>query len=182
MSTKKLGAQTVALENPPSIMGYGNVVVYIIMFTIRSIPLAVVALEMFIFTPDCAEYGYFKSGTEAKGITFAVQTFMAKLTGSISGSLGMFLLGLQSVGWKMVEVSSFQELEQSGVTQTPHALNMLWLIFMLIPAVGGLLAYIVWLFYDLKDKDVQIMIECNTGKISREEALSKMSKKYDIKE
>lgn len=162
-------------------IGYGNVVVYIIMFTIRSIPLAVVALEMFIFTPDCAEYGYFKSGTEAKGITFAVQTFMAKLTGSISGSLGMFLLGLQSVGWQMVEVSSFQELEQSGVTQTPHALNMLWLIFMLIPAVGGLLAYIVWLFYDLKDKDVQIMIECNTGKISREEALERMSKSYDIR-
>ena len=163
-------------------IGYGNVAVYIIMFTIRSIPLAVVALEMFIFTPDCAEYGRFKSGTEAKGITFAVQTFMAKLTGSISGSLGMFLLGLKSVGWKMVEVGSFQELEHSGVTQTPHALNMLWLIFMLIPAIGGLLAYIVWLFYDLKDKDVQIMIECNTGKITREEALSRMSKRYDIKD
>lgn len=164
------------------VIGYGNIVLYIIMFTIRSIPLAVVALEMFIFTPDCAEYGYFKSGTEAKGITFAVQTFMAKLTGSISGSLGMFLLGLESVGWKMVEVSSFQELEQSGVTQTPHALNMLWLIFMLLPAIGGLLAYIVWLFYDLKDKDVQVMIECNTGKITREEAFAKMSKRYDIKE
>ena len=163
-------------------VGYGNVALYIIMFTIRSIPLAVVALEMFIFTPDCAEYGYFKSGTEAKGITFAVQTFMAKLTGSISGSLGMFLLGLKSVGWKVVEVGSFQELEQSGVTQTPHALDMLWLIFMLIPAIGGLLAYIVWLFYDLKDKDVQVMIDCNTGKISREEAFNRMSKKYDIKE
>ena len=164
------------------LLGYGNVVVYIIMFTIRSIPLAVVALEMFMFTPDCAEYGLFKSGTEAKGITFAMQTFMAKLTGSISGSLGLFILGLESVGWKLVEVGSFQELEQSGVTQTPHALNMLWLIFMLIPAIGGLLAYIVWLFYDLKDKDVQIMIECNTGKISREQAMSMMSKKYDIKE
>ena len=162
-------------------VGYGNVVVYIVMFTIRSIPLAVVALEMFIFTPDCAEYGRFKSGTDAKGITFAVQTFMAKLTGSISGSLGMFLLGLESVGWKVVEVGSFQELEQSGVIQTPHALNMLWLIFMLIPAIGGLLAYIVWLFYDLKDKDVQVMIECNTGKITRDEAFSRMSKKYDIK-
>ncbi len=163
-------------------IGYGNVVVYIIMFTIRSIPLAVVSLEMFMFTPDCAEYGRFKSGTEAKGITFAVQTFMAKLTGSISGALGLFILGLESVGWKTVEVGSFQELEQSGVTQTPHALNMLWLIFMLIPAIGGLLAYITWLFYDLRDKDVQIMIECNTGKISREEALSDMSRKYDIKE
>ncbi len=162
------------------LVGYGNIVVYIILFTIRSIPLAVVSLEMFMFTPDCAEYGRFKSGTEAKGITFAVQTFMAKLTGSISGALGLFILGLESVGWKMVEVGSFQELEQSGVTQTPHALNMLWLIFMLIPAIGGLLAYIVWLFYDLKDKDVQVMIECNTGKITREQALGMMSKKYDI--
>ena len=47
---------------------------------------------------------------------------------------------------------------------------LLWLIFMLIPAIGGLLAYIVWLFYDLKDKDVQVMIDCNTGKITEEEA------------
>ena len=160
--------------------GYGNIAVYIILFTIRSIPLAIVSLEMFMFTPDCAEYGYFKSGTEAKGITFAVQTFMAKLTGSISSALGLFILGLKSVGWQVVEVGSFQELEQSGVTQTPHALNMLWLIFMLIPAIGGLLAYIVWLFYDLKDKDVQVMIDCNTGKITREEAMSRLTKKYDL--
>ncbi len=162
------------------LIGYGNVVVYIILFTIRSVPLAVVALEMFMFTPDCAEYGRFKSGTEAKGITFAVQTFMAKLTGSVSSALGLFILGLKSVGWQVVEVSSFQELEQSGVTQTPHALNMLWLIFMLIPAIGGLLAFIVWSFYDLRDKDVQVMIDCNTGKITREQALDMMSKKYDI--
>ena len=161
-------------------IGYGNVVAYIVLFTIRSIPLAVLGLEMYMFTPDCAEYGRFKTGTEAKGITFAVQTFMAKLTGSIASALGLFILGLKSVGWKVVEVGSFQELEQSGVVQTPHALNMLWLIFMLIPAIGGLLAYITWLFYDLKDKDVQIMIDCNTGKVTREEALSMMSKKYDV--
>ena len=162
------------------LIGYGNVVVYIILFTIRSIPLAVISLEMCMFTPDCAEYGRFKTGTEAKGITFAVQTFMAKLTSSISGALGLFLLGLESVGWKVVEVGSFQELEQSGVTQTQHALDMLWLIFMLIPAIGGAIAFIIWLFYDLKDKDVQIMTDCNTGKITREQALSMLSKKYDI--
>ncbi len=161
-------------------VGYGNVAVYIILFTVRSVPLAVISLELFMFTPDCAEYGRFKSGTEAKGITFAVQTFMAKLTGSVSGALGMFILGLESVGWQVVEVGSFQELEQSGVTQTPHALDMLWLIFMLIPAIGGLLAYIAWLFYDLKDRDVQIMTDCNTGKITREQALGMLSKKYGI--
>ena len=164
------------------LIGYGNAVVYIILFTIRSVPLAIVSLEMCMFTPDCAEYGRFKTGTEAKGITFAVQTFMAKLTSSISGALGLFILGLKSVGWKVLEVSSFQELEQSGVTQTQHALDMLWIIFMLIPAIGGLLAFIVWLFYDLKDKDVQIMIDCNTGKITREQAMSLLSKKYDIEQ
>ena len=163
------------------LIGYGNVILYIVLFTIRSVPLAVLGLEMFMFTPDCAEYGRFKTGTEAKGITFAVQTFMAKLTGSIASALGLFILGLKSVGWKVVEVSSFQELEQSGVTQTSHALDMLWLIFMLIPAIGGLLAFIVWSFYDLRDKDVQVMIDCNTGKITREEAMSKLSRKYDIK-
>lgn len=46
--------------------------------------------------------------------------------------------------------------------------------------MDGLLAYIVWLFYDLKDRDVQVMIDCNTGKISREEAMGMLSKKYDI--
>ena len=160
------------------LVGYGNVILYIVLFTIRSIPLSVVGLEMFMFTPDCAEYGRYRSGTEAKGITFAVQTFMAKLTGSIASALGLFLLGLKSVGWQMVEAGSFQELEESGVTQTPHALNMLWLIFMLIPAVGGLLAYLIWLFYDLKDKDVQVMIDCNTGKITEDEAKALLSKPY----
>ncbi|MBR5826151.1 MAG: MFS transporter [Clostridia bacterium] len=163
-------------------VGYGNIIVYIILFTLRSVPLAVVALEMFMFTPDCAEYGLFKSGIEAKGITFAIQTFMAKLTGSISGALGMLILGLEAVGWNVVEAASFQELEELGITQSAGALDMLWLIFMLIPAIGGLLAYIVWSFYDLTDKDVQIMIDCNTGKITREEAFSRLSKSYGIKE
>ena len=57
---------------------------------------------------------------------------------------------------------------------------MLLLIFMLIPAIGGLLAFIVWSFYDLRDKDVQVMIDCNTGKITREQAMSMLSKKYDL--
>ena len=65
-------------------VGYGNVALYIIMFTIRSIPLAVVALEMFIFTPDCAEYGKFKSGIEAKGKAEAAAT-QAKLQAEAEG-------------------------------------------------------------------------------------------------
>lgn len=159
--------------------GYKNSVVFIILFTLRSIPLSISALMMFMFTPDCAEYGRYKTGTEAKGITFAVQTFMAKLSGSIASALGLFILGLKSVGWKTIEVGSFQELEQSGITQTTHALNTLWFIYILVPTIGALLGYFVWLFYDLKDKDVQLMIDSNIGKITKEEAENQMSKKYN---
>jgi Na+/melibiose symporter-like transporter len=142
------------------------------------VPLAIIGVIMFMFTPDCAEYGKFKSGIEAKGITFAIQTFMVKLTAAISGALGLFLLGLKSTGWITVEVENFKQLSESGVVQSNHALNVLWFVFVMVPAIGCLLAYIVWNFYKLNDKDVQVMAECNTGKIDRAEAESRLSRKY----
>ena len=115
---------------------------------------------------------------EAKGITFAIQTFMVKLTAAVSGAMGMFLLGLKSTGWKTVEVENFEQLKALGIQQSQHALDVLWFSYVMVPAIGCFLAYICWLFYKLKDKDVQIMTDCNTGKISREEAESKLSRKY----
>lgn len=159
-------------------VGYNSIIGFIVLSVIRSIPLAVVAIAMALFTPDCAEYGKYKTGIEAKGITFAIQTFVAKLTAAIAGSLGLFLLGLKSVGWKMVEVESFKELEESGVVQSTHALDSLWFFYMLIPTIGCILAWAVWEFYRLKDTDVQIMADCNSGLITREEAESRISKKY----
>ena len=48
----------------------------------------------------------------------------------------------------------------------------------MVPAIGYAIAYVIWRFYKLKDKDVQIMIDCNVGKISKEEAESSFSMKY----
>ncbi len=159
-------------------VGYNNLILHIILYVLRSIPLSIIGVVMFIFTPDCAEYGKYKTGVEAKGITFAIQTFMVKLTAAISGALGMFILGLKSTGWKTVEVESFEELKALGIQQSEHALDVLWFSYVMVPAIGCLLAYICWLFYKLKDKDVQVMTDCNTGKISHEEAESKLSRKY----
>ncbi len=160
------------------IIGYENLIVHIVLYVIRSVPLAIIGVIMFIFTPDCAEYGKYKTGIEAKGITFAIQTFMVKLTAAVSGALGMFLLGLKSTGWITVEVQSFEELQALGIQQTPHALDVLWFSYVMIPAIGCLIAYIIWKFYKLNDKDVQIMTDCNTGKITREEAEKLLSRKY----
>lgn len=160
------------------LIGYNNLILHIVLYVLRSIPLSIIGVIMFIFTPDCAEYGKFKSGIEAKGITFAIQTFMVKLTAAVSGALGMFILGLKSTGWITVEVQSFEELQTLGIVQSEHALDVLWFSYVMVPAIGCFIAYLIWNFYKLNDKDVQIMADCNTGKITREEAENKLSRKY----
>ncbi len=160
------------------LIGYDNRIHFFIINTLRSIPTSTLGVMLFMFTPDCAEYGKFKTGIEAKGITFSIQTFMVKLTGAISSALSVFLLGLPIVGWVNVEAENFEQLAAMGVTQTPEALDAFWLIYALIPSIGYLFSYIVWRFYKLNDKDVQVMAECNAGKITKEEAYSKLSRKY----
>ena len=94
-------------------------------------------------------------------------------TGAIKGfavALSIGILGLKSTGWVTVEVQSFEELQTLGVVQSEHALDVLWFSYVMVPAIGCLLAYICWMFYKLNDKDVQIMADCNAGKITREEA------------
>ena len=160
------------------LVGYQNIWLHIVLYVIRAVPASIIGVLMFIFTPDCAEYGKFKTGIEAKGITFAIQTFMVKVTAAVSGSLSMILLGLKSTGWINVEASSFEELQRLGIVQPDHALNVLWFSYVMIPAIGCAISYICWKFYRLNDKDVQLMADCNAGKITREEAESKLSRKY----
>lgn len=57
-------------------------------------------------------------------------------------------------------------------------LDAFWFIYAMIPTLGYLAAYIAWRFYNLKDSDVQIMAQCNSGAITREEAESRLSKQY----
>ena len=169
---------TVVLSLITWVVGYQSFGLYILLATLRSIPISIIGVIMFMFTPDCAEYGKFKSGVEAKGITFAIQTFMAKLTGAVSSVLGLFILGLKSSQWTPYTAKSFEELKSIGATQPPHAMNVLWFCYIMVPAIGCLIAFVIWNFYALKDKDVQIMADCNTGKITREEAFEKLSQPY----
>ena len=159
---------------------------FVITFMLRSIPLGIVGVLSFTFTPDCAEYGQYTTGTEAKGITFAIQTFAVKLAAAISGSLGLALLGI--FGFKTEfeingikqEVSNFADLEAINAIsqQTSEALDGLWFTYNIVPIIGLIIALIIWSFYKLNDKDVQVMADCNIGKISRQESENLLSKKY----
>jgi Na+/melibiose symporter-like transporter len=103
---------------------------------------------------------------------------MSKLTGAVSGALSLFLLGLKSTGWKNYDADNFEKLQEIGATQSAHAMDVLWFSYIMVPAIGCFIAYIIWSFYKLNDKDVQIMADCNTGEITREEAESMLSRKY----
>ena len=156
--------------------GYENKTFFLIMTCIRCIPMSVVGILAFMFTPDCAEYGQFKSGISAKGITFAIQTFSVKITGAISSALALFLLGCFS--WISVEAESFAQLEALGIQQSAAGLNGLWIVYALVPVIGMMVSTVFYLFYKLNDKDVQIMAKCNSGEITREEAEKLLSRKY----
>ena len=103
----------------------GNTGAYIGLSVANAVATGVINVLMFMFTPDCAEYGRFKTGIEAKGITFSLQTLMAKITGAISGSLGLAIIGL--FGWQEIEggVSSFAELAEKGTLRHKRTLDSL---------------------------------------------------------
>ena len=156
--------------------GYGDKTFFLVMTCIRCVPLSIVGILAFMFTPDCAEYGQFKSGISAKGITFAIQTFSVKITGAVSSSLALFLLGLFS--WISVEAENFEQLKAMGIQQSAQALNGLWIVYALVPVIGMIISTFFYLGYKLTDRDVQIMAKCNSGEITRAEAETLLSRKY----
>ena len=157
-------------------LGYENQVLFLVLTCIRTVPMSIVGILAFMFTPDCAEYGQFKSGISAKGITFAIQTFSVKITGAVSSALALFLLGC--FGWISVEAESFEALQALGVQQSAGALSGLWIVYALVPVIGMIISTFFYLGYKLNDKDVQIMAKCNAGEITREEAEKLLSRKY----
>ena len=156
--------------------GYDNQGLFLTLTCIRTIPLSIVGILAFMFTPDCAEYGQYKSGISAKGITFAIQTFSVKITGAVSSSLALFLLGL--FGWISVEAESFEQLAAMNIRQSAGALDGLWIVYALVPVIGMIISTFFYLGYKLNDKDVQIMAKCNSGEITRVEAEKLLSRKY----
>ena len=148
----------------------GNAGAYMGLSVLTSISGGVTSVLLFMFTPDCAEYGRFKTGIDAKGITFSLQTLMAKATSAIAGSLGLAIIGL--FGWQTIQASSFADLAAQGVTQPDSAVNGLWIACILVPAIGNFIAVMILQLYRLKDSDVKLMMRANAGEISREEAIA----------
>jgi glycoside/pentoside/hexuronide:cation symporter, GPH family len=139
-------------------VGYNNFTAFMVMLVLRGIPMGIMSMLMYMFTPDCAEYGTFKTGISAPGISFSIQTFTIKLTSAISTALGAACLAF--IGF----------VEGEGAVQVAGFADKLFAVTIWVPAVGLTIGAVILSFYKLRDKDVQIMAKCNAGEISREEA------------
>ncbi|MDR1068601.1 MAG: glycoside-pentoside-hexuronide (GPH):cation symporter [Clostridiales Family XIII bacterium] len=139
-------------------IGYENQTLFIIACFIRSIPSGAILFMSFMFTPDCVEYGLYRSGINASGIAFSIQTFTAKFSTAMATAVGAFALAV--IGF----------VETEGALQAANFPDKLWVVFTLLPAAGSLAALPFLFNYKLRDKYAQIMAKANSGEITREEA------------
>ena len=139
-------------------VGYESLTLFIVFSFIKSIPIGMVTILKTMFTPDCVEYGMYKTGIKAIGIGFAVQTFSTKLMIALASSLGAATLAI--IGF----------VEGEGAAQVAGFTDRLWFVYTLLPPIGTFLALPVLWKYKLRDVDVQIMTRFNRDEISRDEA------------
>ncbi len=159
-------AATLVLTLARFLVGYHNLTTYLIITVVSAIPTGLTATLMYMFTPDCAEYGRYKTGIAAPGITFATQTFFVKLQSALVVAVSSLVLA--SIGF----------VEGEGAVQAAGFADKLWNCSIIFPAVGILISLIVLRAYKLNDHDVELMAKANSGEITREEAEAQMINKY----
>ena len=148
-------------------IGYDNFLLAILMTTLKCSGLGFWSVVVYMLVADTVEYGTYKTGTRAAGISFSLQTFVAKLKNGLMGSL--ILLSLSAVGF----VAGENAVQPAGVAEG------VWALFCLFPAAGYTVALVILLLlYKLRTADVQIMAKYNNGELTRQEAEALLCDKY----
>ena len=148
-------------------VGYGSLGSAIAMIMLKCTGLGFWQVIIYMLIADTVEYGTYKSGTRAAGVTFSLQCFIAKLKNALIGSIVLYTLSLTGF------VEGENAIQPAGVA------DGVWGLFCFLPAIGFVLALIILLcFYKLRTKDVQVMSKYNNGEISKEEAEALLAEKY----
>lgn len=160
-------AFTVVMNIVAYFVGYDNFVLALVMTMLKCTGLGFWSVVIYMLIADTVEYGTYKTGTRAAGISFSLQTFTAKLKNGLIGTV--ILSSLALVGF----------IEGENVVQPAGVADGVWALFCLLPATGFAIALIILMtFYKLRTKDVQVMSQYNNGQITREEAEEKLAAKY----
>mgnify|MGYP000320288105 FL=1 len=133
-------ASLLRLINP-----YSLVLVFVTGF-FCTIAFLTVWLYMNTFIIDCIDYGEWSTGIRSEGSITCVQSVFAKVGTAIGAGLIGVLMGISGYNG-VLEV------------QPDSAINMLIIMYAIVPAVFALLQYIVLRFYNLDEKLPQIRKE-----------------------
>ena len=137
-------------------VGYENMPMFLAFTMIRAIGYGGVTSLMFMFVPDCIEYGQYTTGRRNAGTSFSLQTFVCKLNSAIISTVTAYVISV--MGFSAADVTS---AGQRGV----------WFTYTVFASVGAFIAIpIMAKCYKLRDKDVAIMIACNNGDITKDKA------------
>lgn len=148
-------------------IGYKNLPVAIVFIMLKCVGLAFYQVIIYMLIADTVEYGTYKTGTRAAGISFSLQCFTAKMKNALVNSVALGALAIFGF------VEGENAIQPAGVDQG------VWKVFCLLPAIGFTLALIeLSLAYKLRDKDVQVMSKFNNGEITKDEAEAVLKSRF----
>jgi sugar (glycoside-pentoside-hexuronide) transporter len=131
--------------------GYENFGLFMGLTGIRGFLTGISNIIPSLIFADCIEFYYYKTKNRFEAATFSAQTFSSKAIGALSGAGGMWIL------------AAFGYMAGEGVTQTSEVIRGMWLTFNIGPAIGALIALIVfWVAYDLSEKKL-VEMKINAG-------------------
>ena len=142
-------------------IGYGSDAALYVTMALRGVGLVGYSVLVYMFTPDCIEYGQYKTGVRQEGITFSIQTSVTKLSAALMNSISLLLLA--AFGFRAASADPV-----TGVVDAAGAQGC-WHVLTWISAIGPVIA--IWLlvrYYKLRDRDVNVMAQYNNGEITRE--------------
>lgn len=116
---------------------------------------------------DTVDYMEWKTGERNEGVSFSVLTFVGKLTGSVSTSLGTALLPIIGLSFPK------DELGNEMIVKGDKTDLYIWALFTFIPHILGLLSLIPYIFYDLNgDKLKQIRADMEVRRAEKSKEVS----------
>ena len=139
-------------------VGYSSIVAAGVMIGLKCAGLALWQVVIYMLISDTTEYGFYRTGITAEGMTFSLQTFVSKAKGALVNSFMLLLLSF--IGFA----------EGENAAQTPETVRKMWGLFIFIPLLGNVLGCLLLVMrYKLRDRDVQVIARYNRGEIGYEE-------------
>jgi Na+/melibiose symporter-like transporter len=126
------------------ILGFENMIINYILLFISGLSLGLNDVITYTLVGDCVDYLEYKTGIRTEGLSFSLHTFTTKL----QSAFGLFWIGI------ILSQVGFIE----NIQQTPVALNGIFSLISLFPAIASLLAIIPMFWFKFSENEHESML------------------------